>query len=87
MSWIEKISCPVVCVTDDLETEYENGTEIRIDDFSVVSITAKDNKIVLTLEKAEKSHPPMNWVGEMPVAEGEWTEVHKKQIGTEPSFF
>ncbi len=30
---------------------------------------------------------PVNWVGEMPVADDEWTEEYKKQFGTELSFF
>lgn len=30
---------------------------------------------------------PVNWIGEMPVADDEWTEECKKQFGTEPSFF
>ena len=29
----------------------------------------------------------MNWIGEMPIAEGEWVGEHKKQTGREPSFF
>lgn len=30
---------------------------------------------------------PVNWIGEMPVAEDEWEEEHKKQFGTVVSFF
>lgn len=30
---------------------------------------------------------PVNWVGEMPMADDEWAEEYKKQFGTEPSFF
>lgn len=30
---------------------------------------------------------PVNLVGEMPVADDEWTEEYKKQFGAEPSFF
>ncbi len=38
-----------------------------------------------TKKLADKS--PVNWVGEMPVADDEWAEEYKKQFGTEPSFF
>lgn len=31
--------------------------------------------------------PPVNWIGEMPMADDEWAEEYKKQFGTEPSFF
>ena len=34
----------------------------------------------------KKNNGPVNWIGEMPVAEKAWAEEYKKQTGREPSF-
>ncbi len=71
--------------------------EIRTDWFGRKFTFCKDpdgqpielkEKIDLT-EIADKPvcREPVNWVGEMPIADEEWAEKYKKQFGTEPSFF
>ena len=84
--FIEKISSPVVCKIGDTTVEFANGAACARTEFEKpyvpADVSVADNKIVLTLEEKSNS-------SKMPTydVDAEWVKQHKKDFGSEPSFF
>ena len=72
----------IVCVFDDRSREFSSAAEViksGLYEHCIVSdITAKEDAIVL---KLERNQPPTT------EENGKWIEDHKKQFGSNPSFF
>ena len=72
----------IVCVLDYQSREFSSATEViksgLYEHCHVSDITAKEDAIVLQLERY---HPPTT------EENGKWVEDHKKQFGSNPSFF
>lgn len=100
-AFISKIKSPVVCVTEDGEMEYANGSELYAHSFHkhyiVDSLDVREGKVVLSM-KENKPSPPMNWIGEEAVdtnssgfpkmePDESWVKDYKRNFGEEPSFF
>ena len=75
---LEKIESDVICVVADKHHHYSNGKDAyqQLDNnYSVISISALNNQIIIQLEQLNKS------------TDKEWKEDYVKQFGEEPSFF
>lgn len=72
----------IVCVLDDQSKAFSSAHEViecGLYEHCIVSdITAKEDAIVL---KLERNQPPTT------EENGKWVEDHKKQFGSNPSFF
>ena len=75
---LEKIESEVICVVNDNQYLYTNGKEAYQQlskDYSITSIKAFNNQIIINLKQLENNK------------EQDWQEDYKKQFGKEPSFF
>ena len=72
----------VLCDTDGMETEYTSKEEIieklERDHKNITSMKARENKIVLTLQKDEVV---LNY------SNAQWMKDYVRENGVEPSFF
>ena len=79
---LEKIKGSVICKTEDGEVEYASTSMIPEDisgeQMIIMSIFAKDNKIVLYFEKNPVIKNDLN---------ADWVKEHIKATGVEPGFF
>ncbi len=70
---VKKIDAPIICVIDDVETEYESGTAMYAHEFEknycMDSISVRDSKVVATL--AEWKPADITWIGKEAVAMSE----------------
>lgn len=80
---LEEVTKVVEC--EEVRTDWfgRRFTFCKDPDGQPIELKEKIDKTTKNL--ADKA--PVNWVGEMPVADDEWAEEYKKQFGTEPSFF
>ena len=75
---LEKIESEVICVVNDKQYLYTNGKEAfqqLSKDYSITSIKAFNNQIIINLKQLENNKEQC------------WQEDYKKQFGKEPSFF
>ncbi len=80
---LEDIMKVVEC--EEVRTDWFGRRYTFCRDHDGQSIELKEKIDKATKKLADKA--PVNWVGEMPVADDEWTDEYKKQFGMEPSFF
>ena len=70
-TFIEKINCPVVCVTEKERIEFENGKEATAysfdENYVVESVDVQGNKIIVNLV-INKDLGDVSWVDDKPVS-------------------
>ena len=65
-AFVTKLTSPVIVIIDGTEREYAPGELAKAyfpKKYEIVSLSAKDNKIILELDEA-KTTQPFNYVGE-----------------------
>ncbi len=81
---LNNINQKLICIVDGETMNFQNGNEAITElqnkrkHFTLVSISAKDNAVVLTIKDTTKEIEEQN---------EEFIAEHKRRFGYEPSFF